>query len=191
VSGPNINELCLSMTTELSKLSQWFKLNKLSLNIKKTNFIVFKPRTMLLHHVADVSSTIYNINSSGPSTEPWGMPYGTGQNGDCTSRRRADWDLSDKFDVNQSTAPSFILKVCDRRSRRTEWSTVSKAVVMSSRARTARCPSSSAYVPGRKTPSLVPSLLNDHFDMQIVEEVAVCRRRHGPGVERRQHAPGA
>jgi len=31
VSGPNINELCLSMTTELSKLSQWFKLNKLSL----------------------------------------------------------------------------------------------------------------------------------------------------------------
>ena len=31
VSGPNINELCLSMNTELSKLSQWFKLNKLSL----------------------------------------------------------------------------------------------------------------------------------------------------------------
>ena len=31
VSGPNISKLCLSMTTELSKLSQWFKLNKLSL----------------------------------------------------------------------------------------------------------------------------------------------------------------
>jgi len=36
VSRPNINELCLSMNIELSKLSQWFKLNKLSLNIKKT-----------------------------------------------------------------------------------------------------------------------------------------------------------
>ena len=51
VSGPNINELCLSMITELSKLSQWFKFNKLSLNIKKTNFIVFKPRTKSLTDV--------------------------------------------------------------------------------------------------------------------------------------------
>ena len=31
--------------TELSKISQWFKLNKLSLNLKKTNFIVFHSKT--------------------------------------------------------------------------------------------------------------------------------------------------
>ena len=39
------NELGVLYTTinvELAKISQWFKLNKLSLNIKKTNYIVFR-----------------------------------------------------------------------------------------------------------------------------------------------------
>ena len=62
VSGPNINELCLSMNTELSKLSQWFKLNKLSLNIKKTNFIVFKPRTKSLTDVPNVLIDGYSVS---------------------------------------------------------------------------------------------------------------------------------
>ena len=36
--------LAASLNSELNKLSTWFKANKLSLNLKKTNFMLFKPR---------------------------------------------------------------------------------------------------------------------------------------------------
>ena len=36
--------LAASLNYELNKLSTWFKANKLSLNLKKTNFMLFKPR---------------------------------------------------------------------------------------------------------------------------------------------------
>ena len=32
------------IVTELTKISKWFKLNKLSLNIKKTNYILFRKK---------------------------------------------------------------------------------------------------------------------------------------------------
>ena len=32
------------VNTELTKISKWFKLNKLSLNIKKTNYILFRKK---------------------------------------------------------------------------------------------------------------------------------------------------
>ena len=35
LSGRNLNEICSSMNIELNTLSRWFKLNKLSLNIKR------------------------------------------------------------------------------------------------------------------------------------------------------------
>ena len=35
LSGPNVNDICTRLNTELCKLSRWFKLNKLSLNVKK------------------------------------------------------------------------------------------------------------------------------------------------------------
>jgi len=34
LSGRNLNKICSSMNIELNTLSRWFKLNKLSLNIK-------------------------------------------------------------------------------------------------------------------------------------------------------------
>ncbi len=40
-SGPCINDLCKSVSKELAKLNIWFRVNKLSLNINKTNFIIF------------------------------------------------------------------------------------------------------------------------------------------------------
>ena len=39
---PNI--LVNTLNSELEKLSHWFKANKLSLNLKKTKFMLFKPR---------------------------------------------------------------------------------------------------------------------------------------------------
>ena len=40
-SGKNINELLLMVNLELQKLCTWFSVNKLTLNIGKTNFMLF------------------------------------------------------------------------------------------------------------------------------------------------------
>ena len=40
-SDDDLWKLMSSVNTELIKLSEWFKSNKLSLNIKKTNYIIF------------------------------------------------------------------------------------------------------------------------------------------------------
>ena len=40
-SGKNLKEVCKTVTEELKKLRVWFMINKLSLNIAKTNFIIF------------------------------------------------------------------------------------------------------------------------------------------------------
>ena len=41
--------LTASSNSELNKLSTWFKANKLSLNLRKTNFMLFKPRQKSYH----------------------------------------------------------------------------------------------------------------------------------------------
>ena len=41
MSGPHLADLVTSMNYELAKLEKWLKLNRLSLNVGKTNFIVF------------------------------------------------------------------------------------------------------------------------------------------------------
>ena len=38
------NQLIRVMNCELSKVSEWLKVNKLSLNVAKTNYILFRPR---------------------------------------------------------------------------------------------------------------------------------------------------
>jgi hypothetical protein len=40
-SGDSITNLETTVNTELEKINTWFKLNKLSLNVKKTNYILF------------------------------------------------------------------------------------------------------------------------------------------------------
>ena len=45
----NINELFVNGNNELQKISKWFKLNKLSLNIKKTNFILFSNKDKIIN----------------------------------------------------------------------------------------------------------------------------------------------
>jgi len=40
-SGNDIDPLAKSVYLELEKITDWFKANKLSLNIKKTHFIFF------------------------------------------------------------------------------------------------------------------------------------------------------
>lgn len=43
-SGDNLNNLLMSMEQEMVKLKKWFDINKLSLNLKKTKFMIFSKR---------------------------------------------------------------------------------------------------------------------------------------------------
>ena len=44
MSHKDLNYISVTLNSEMDKLSIWFKANKLSLNLKKTKFMVFKPR---------------------------------------------------------------------------------------------------------------------------------------------------
>ena len=57
-SGKNLTSLCETVSQELDKLNIWFRVNKLSLNISKTNFIIFGNRK----HTDQANITINKIN---------------------------------------------------------------------------------------------------------------------------------
>ena len=59
-SGHDINKLSKMVSDELYKLKDWFAVNRLSLNINKTNYMVFSNR----RYVADVRIQICNVNIS-------------------------------------------------------------------------------------------------------------------------------
>ena len=86
MSNRNLQDLITSVNAELSNISTWFKANKLSLNVSKTNYIMFKNRhsnrqynnihifidgvelnkvsyTKFLGVIVDESLTWYNHNS--------------------------------------------------------------------------------------------------------------------------------
>ncbi|XP_041475025.1 uncharacterized protein LOC121423667 [Lytechinus variegatus] len=50
MSSSNIKTLVLSVNREIAKVSTWFKANKLSLNIAKTNYIIFRSRNKRVPH---------------------------------------------------------------------------------------------------------------------------------------------
>ena len=54
-SHKNPAQLIQILNDEIKKLSEWFKSNKLSLNLTKTKFIVFKLRQKVCHHSFQVS----------------------------------------------------------------------------------------------------------------------------------------
>ena len=43
------------MNSELAKISLWMKSNKLSVNIKKTNYVMFKPKQKSAHMSSQIS----------------------------------------------------------------------------------------------------------------------------------------
>ena len=43
-SGSNVNEIKCEIESELANISEWLKVNKLSLNIQKTKFMIFANR---------------------------------------------------------------------------------------------------------------------------------------------------
>ena len=49
-SNSNVNKLVEVLNCELSKLTKWFQVNKLSLNVQKTNFIAFGHKKFAYNH---------------------------------------------------------------------------------------------------------------------------------------------
>ena len=47
-SHKNLNTLYQTVTSELTKINTWFQANKLSLNINKTNYVLFHKKSMRL-----------------------------------------------------------------------------------------------------------------------------------------------
>ena len=45
LSGENITELFSNMNHDLTQLNDWFRANKLSLNVSKTNYVIFKKKS--------------------------------------------------------------------------------------------------------------------------------------------------
>ena len=50
----NLRTLELTVNSELAKVSEWLKANKLTLNIKKSNYIIFRPRQKTMPFVPQV-----------------------------------------------------------------------------------------------------------------------------------------
>ena len=53
-----LDSLCLTVNNELVKLTDWFSANKLSINIKKSNYIIFRPRQK--RQTFDIKVTLSN-----------------------------------------------------------------------------------------------------------------------------------
>ena len=54
LTGNNLKDLENAMNDELSKLSGWLQSNKLSLNVKKTHYMIFTPPRNKINHTVDI-----------------------------------------------------------------------------------------------------------------------------------------
>ena len=61
LSDKNLESLSRRVNIELCKISHWFKLNKLSLNIKKTNYILFSKKSFNMGNQFDIKIDNTNV----------------------------------------------------------------------------------------------------------------------------------
>ena len=59
-SGKDLTEVCKTVSNELDKLCRWFQVNKLSLNIAKTNFMVFGNKQCDNNHLVSINGVYIN-----------------------------------------------------------------------------------------------------------------------------------
>ena len=46
MSGSNLRQLCVDVSEELLKVSEWMNANRLSLNVEKTSFMIFTHKSV-------------------------------------------------------------------------------------------------------------------------------------------------
>jgi Reverse transcriptase (RNA-dependent DNA polymerase) len=61
IAGPDIKEVIRKANTELQKLANWFRANKMAVNVLKTKYIIFKPKGIKLN-LSDEDGIYYNDN---------------------------------------------------------------------------------------------------------------------------------
>ena len=59
-SGDSLSQICETVSAKLDKLQRWFQVNNLSLNISKTNFMIFGNKLREDNHVVSINGM--NIN---------------------------------------------------------------------------------------------------------------------------------
>ena len=58
IKGHNLEETIINLNTELSKISEWFRANELSLNLNKTHYMIFSNKNVKLHSNVKIDQTI-------------------------------------------------------------------------------------------------------------------------------------
>ena len=58
IKGHNLEETIINLNTELSKISEWFRANELSLNLNKTHYMIFSNKNVKRHSNVKIDQTI-------------------------------------------------------------------------------------------------------------------------------------
>ena len=53
----------IKLNAEISKINDWLIAKKLSLNLKKSNFVIFRPRQKILNYQVNLKVFDHHINS--------------------------------------------------------------------------------------------------------------------------------
>ena len=64
LSGLNLNELITDVNIEINKLANWFRANKMAVNVSKTKYIIFKPKGVKIN-IEQVDGIVYDENEIG------------------------------------------------------------------------------------------------------------------------------
>ena len=63
-SGLNLNELIADVNVEINKLANWFRINKMAVNVSKTKYIIFKPKGVKININSNLG-VVYDENEIG------------------------------------------------------------------------------------------------------------------------------
>ena len=124
-----------------------------------------------------IRPAVYKMNSGGPRTDCCCTPNSTIFCVATAEPRLTHSTLFVRYDWNQSSAASLIPKETLSRVSRMSWSTVSNAADRSSKARTDRSPSSTAY-------RMSVSTFSTAVSVEWWVRYAVCRRGRRSAVDR-------
>ena len=58
INGHNLEETIINLNTELSKISEWFRANELSLNLNKSHYMIFSNKNVKRHSNVKIDQTI-------------------------------------------------------------------------------------------------------------------------------------
>ena len=58
IEGTDLSDMCIQLSTEMNKLSTWFKTNRLSLNVSKTNCMIFGRSNQPDHHIVYIDNIV-------------------------------------------------------------------------------------------------------------------------------------